>query len=193
MFPGVSEDEKKDGDEEKVSIPKPNLEVALPPDESPAVNRREEEASQPEEGAEDAVESADEVEEGEENADGEKGISSDEKLWATLVHLSAILGLLMMKLGSSQPIVCLLGPLALWLYKKDDMPFVDDQGKEAVNFQIVVAVIGIIFWITPWAGEYLLRLLLIADVAMSLYGATQANQGKKFRYPYLPDTLRMLK
>ena len=99
----------------------------------------------------------------------------------------------MLKMGASQPIVCLLGPLAIWLFKREDMPFVDDQGKEAVNFQIVVAVIGLGFWLIPWAGEYLLRLLLIADVGVSLYAATQANQGKRFRYPIIPDRIRMLK
>jgi uncharacterized Tic20 family protein len=193
MVRGVSEDEKKGGDEGKVSIPKPNLEVELPPDEPIVAPSKEEEKSRVEDETGSEAKDAEEGDEEAEESEGEGGIPSDEKLWATLAHLSAILGLLMLKLGSSQPIVCLLGPLGVWLFKREDMPFVDDQGKEAVNFQIVVSVIGVIFWIIPWAGEYLLRLLLVADVAMSLYAATQANQGKKFRYPFLPDTLRMLK
>jgi uncharacterized Tic20 family protein len=198
MVRGVSEEKKETGKEEKVSIPKPNLEVELPVDEPVVIPSKEEERNGGDdgddrggEGAEDGRE--EEEDEGDEEIEGEQGIPKDEKLWATLVHLSAILGLLMLKMGASQPIVCLLGPLAVWLFKREDMPFVNDQGKEAVNFQIVVAVIGLGFWLIPWAGEYLLRLLLIADVVISLYAATQANQGKRFRYPFIPDTIRILK
>ena len=35
---------------------------------------------------------------------------------------------------------CFIGPLVIWLIKKDTMPFVDDQAKEALNFNITVAI-----------------------------------------------------
>ena len=101
----------------------------------------------------------------------------DERNWSVAAHLSGLSGYLI-------PFGWVIGPLVVWLFKKEEMPFVDDQGKEAVNFQMVVAVIGMGFWLIPWAGEYLLRLLLFLDVGISLYAATQANQGKRFRYHF---------
>lgn len=181
-------------------IPAPNLEIEGVENSDVEENTGEEEAESLEErkgddsGGEETegeVEGGEEDGEDEEEGDGE--ITSDAKLWATLVHLSAILGLLMLKTGSSQPVVCLIGPLFIWLFKREDHEFVDDQGKEAVNFQVVVTVIGMIFWVVPGVGPYLMKLLLLADVGLAIFAATQANQGKRFRYPWLPDALRMLK
>ncbi|WP_416925739.1 DUF4870 domain-containing protein [Ottowia sp.] len=48
-------------------------------------------------------------------------------------HLSALAGFII-------PFGNLLGPLIVWQLKKNEMPFVDDQGKEALNFQITVTL-----------------------------------------------------
>ena len=53
--------------------------------------------------------------------------------WAMLCHLAAFAGL-------AVPFGNLLGPLIVWQMKKDVDPFVDAQGKEALNFQISVAI-----------------------------------------------------
>ncbi len=34
----------------------------------------------------------------------------------------------------------IIGPLVVWLIKKDDYPLVDDQGKEAINFAISMTI-----------------------------------------------------
>ena len=57
-------------------------------------------------------------------------VSKDARMWAMLCHL---LGLF----------TCFIGPLIIWLIKKDEDPFIDDQGKEALNFQITVAIAGL--------------------------------------------------
>jgi len=57
--------------------------------------------------------------------------SKEVRQWAMLCHFAAFLGLVF-------PFGSLLGPLILWQFKKDMDPLVDDQGKEALNFQITV-------------------------------------------------------
>ena len=58
----------------------------------------------------------------------------DARLWAMLCHLSTFAGMVGIPFGN------ILGPLIIWLIKKDEYPFVDDQGKEALNFQISMTV-----------------------------------------------------
>ncbi|AET63997.1 DUF4870 domain-containing protein [Methanothrix harundinacea] len=61
----------------------------------------------------------------------------DARTWATLCHLSALLMLLGVPLGN------VLGPLVVWLVKRNQHTFVDDQGKEALNFQLSVTL----YWV----------------------------------------------
>lgn len=61
----------------------------------------------------------------------------DARTWATLCHLSALLMLLGVPLGN------VLGPLVVWLIKRNDHPFVDYQGKEALNFQLSITL----YWV----------------------------------------------
>lgn len=58
-----------------------------------------------------------------------EGISAEERQWGMFAHLATLIGLII-------PLGSILGPLVIWLIKKDTMPFVEDQGKEAVNFQL---------------------------------------------------------
>src|SRR3954467_5501803 len=53
----------------------------------------------------------------------------DAKMWGMLAHLSSLAGLVI-------PFGNFIGPLVVWLMKKDQQPFVNDQGKESLNFQI---------------------------------------------------------
>src|SRR5262245_42355555 len=64
--------------------------------------------------------------------------SADEKQWAMFCHLAAFAGLVILGIGQ------ILGPLVIWLIKKDTMPFVNQEGKESVNFQISVTIYGIV-------------------------------------------------
>ena len=78
-----------------------------------------------------------------------------------------------------------LGPLIIWLIKKDDSPFVDDQGKESLNFQITVllativaiplcfVVIGFLLWLV----------ISIGDVVFIIIATVKANGGERYRYP----------
>src|SRR5690606_25450713 len=65
------------------------------------------------------------------------GISAEERQWAMFAHLSALLGGLVTA-GWAFSIGCFLGPLIIWLMKRETMPFVDDQAKEALNSNITL-------------------------------------------------------
>src|SRR4029453_8550066 len=67
--------------------------------------------------------------------------SKDEKTWAMAAHLSSLVGYLVIPFGN------VIAPLVIWLIKKDTMPFVDDQAKEPLTFQItmrIAALIGLV-------------------------------------------------
>ncbi len=99
-------------------------------------------------------------------------ISQDSKNLAMLCHL---LGLL----------TNFLGPLILWLVKKDEDAFVDEQGKEALNFQITIALAGIVGGATTCIviGFILLGVALIANIVFSIMACIAASKGQHYRYP----------
>lgn len=113
-------------------------------------------------------------------------ISKDERMWGMFAHLSAFAGLLVPFIGH------VLGPLVIWLVKRETMPFVNDQGKEALNFQIT-ATIGLVvagLLVFLFIGFILLPLVGLADVIFTILAAVKANEGVAYRYPV---TLRLIK
>lgn len=127
-------------------------------------------------------------------ADGPTGaIAEHERQWAMFAHLSALTGLLTGGLG------CFLGPLVIWLVKRETMPFVNDQGREALNFNITMFGISVILWVV---GTILLVILVgflfylaafavgVFWLVMTIIAAIKANEGVAYRYPL---TLRLVK
>jgi len=105
--------------------------------------------------------------------------SAEEKQWALFAHLSALIGYII-------PFGSIIGPLVIWQIKKNEMPFVDDQGKEALNFQITVAIIAIICLVLVLIliGILLLWALAIANLVFIIIAALAANNGQAYRYPF---------
>ena len=109
----------------------------------------------------------------------EPEVPGDQKMWATFAHLSALSGYIGIPFG------WIIGPLVIWLIKKDEMPFVNDQGKEAMNFQISIAIYGFVSAILIFVliGILLLIAVLIFNIVMVIIAAVKANNGEKYRYP----------
>lgn len=107
------------------------------------------------------------------------GSASEERTWAMLAHLAGLL------LFISVPLANIIGPLVVWLIKKDTMPLVDDQGKEALNFQISVTIYLIVsaILIIGMIGIVLVPAVIIFDVVVTIIAAIKANQGEAYRYP----------
>lgn len=85
-----------------------------------------------------------------------------------------------------------LGPLIIWLVKKDSSKFVDDQGKEALNFQITMFIGFVIASATIFIfiGCFLTPALMIANLVLCIMAAMKANEGVNYRYPF---ALRLIK
>lgn len=109
-------------------------------------------------------------------------------MWAMLIHLSPILGSVLFSMGI--PGGNILLPLILWLIKREGAPFVDDQGKEVMNFQITMTIVGAVLFAIVCVGWALLPALAIYALVLGIYAAVKANDGVLFRYPL---TLRLVK
>jgi uncharacterized Tic20 family protein len=110
--------------------------------------------------------------------------SNDERTWGLLAHLSALSGFVV-------PFGSVLGPLIVWQVKKNEMPFVDDQGKEALNFQITLFLEVLVACLLMFVliGFLLLPAVLLYGLVMTIIGGVQANNGVRYRYPF---TLRLI-
>ncbi|MHC4533424.1 MAG: DUF4870 domain-containing protein [Planctomycetota bacterium] len=121
---------------------------------------------------------------------GSKEINKDARMWAMFCHLAALAGIVVPVIG------CIIGPLIVWQIKKEEFPFVDEQGKGAVNFQIsmlLYLLISAILWI-PLSffciGVFIPVAISIVDLIFLLIAAVKANDGEHYHYPL---TIRFIK
>ena len=105
---------------------------------------------------------------------------SDQRMWAMLSHIGPI-------------VLGFIAPLVIWLVFKERGRFVEEQAKESLNFQIMLAIAGVVFWIitiiTLGIGGILFLTFLVALVFM-IMAAIAANKGEPYRYPV---NLRLIK
>lgn len=102
--------------------------------------------------------------------------SRSERQWAMGCHLIALIPF---------PSANLLGPLILWLLKREDGAFIDEQGKESVNFQIslLIYTVGCLLLTVIGIGFLLLLALALFGFVFVIIAAIKANEGTSFRYP----------
>ncbi|WP_420146903.1 DUF4870 domain-containing protein [Spirosoma sp.] len=110
---------------------------------------------------------------------------SDARMWAMLAHLSALSGLVT-GIGS------LVAPIIIWQIQKDKSAFVDYHGKEAVNFQITMAIAFAISFLLMFIiiGVFLISIVGIVWLIFTIIAAIKANNGEYYRYPL---TIRFIK
>lgn len=102
----------------------------------------------------------------------------EECTWGMFCHLVVFTGYII-------PFASVLGPLILWLIKRDEMPFVDDQGKESLNFQITMLLATIVsaLLIFILIGFVLIVVVLIFQLVVVIIASIKANEGVYYRYP----------
>ena len=95
-----------------------------------------------------------------------------------LCHISTFFGMII-------PFGNILDPLIIWLIKKEELPFVSDQGKEVLNFQISMVMYLIISVILCFIliGIPIVIGLIIFDFIITIIASVNANDGKYYRYP----------
>jgi uncharacterized Tic20 family protein len=103
-----------------------------------------------------------------------------ERRWAMGCHLIGLCGLLIPNL-----IMGLLGTLILWLVKREDGKFIDDQGKEALNFQIslMIYLFVCLMLSVVLVGFLLLLPLGIYAFICIILAAIKSSEGTAYRYP----------
>lgn len=111
--------------------------------------------------------------------------SSEERNWAMFTHLAALAFFL--------PFGRILGPLIIWLIKRDEFPFVEGQGKESLNFQLSIFIyqlccIPLIFFF--FLGIPLLIFLAIFRLIMVIIAAIKTGADEQFRYPLSMKLIR---
>lgn len=140
---------------------------------------------------------------------------SEAYTWGAIVHLAALIWLLplifpqLMFINFFIPFLNILGPLVIWLLKKNQHPFINDQGKESVMFQIYFTICSLLFLVFVGPILYLIAMFflpqfvktvhlagtgillgiiimglpILLQIALVTNAAFQAKKGKYYRYP----------
>jgi len=113
--------------------------------------------------------------------------SKDERTWAMVAHLAALAGFLI-------PFGNILGPLIVWLVKREESAFVAYHAKQSMWFQIFTAIILTVLFLLAFCTFGLTALLGMAAwlgaVAYAIYGAIQVSGGKDFEYYWVGPWVR---
>lgn len=103
----------------------------------------------------------------------------NEKLWVNLCHITALSIFVGIPFGN------VLGPLIIWLIKKDEFSSVDKEGKKSLNFQLSMTLYFIIslILIVGFVGFILLPIVVITDVVLVVVAIVKINNDEEFDYP----------
>lgn len=106
--------------------------------------------------------------------------------WGMLCHVTALSAFIGIPFGN------IIGPLIIWLIKKEEFSFVDEQGKESLNFQISMTIYSIISAILclVFIGFLLLIVVIIADIVLVIMATVKTSRGEGYTYPF---TIRLIK
>jgi hypothetical protein len=115
-------------------------------------------------------------------------LSKDVRMWAMFCHLAGLAGFVIPVIISG-----IIAPLVVWQIKKDEHPFINENGKEALNFQISVGIYAFVSTLLIFAfciGAVLLVAVAVFDLVFLLIAAVKANNGQSYHYPL---TIRFIK
>lgn len=111
----------------------------------------------------------------------------EDRNWALMAHLSS--------LSSFVGIPGFIGPLVVWLVKKDELPFAAAQAKEALNFQItlliycIICIVLLLTVIGALIAIPALIVLCVIEVVFTIIASIKAGEGESYRYPM---TIRLI-
>lgn len=105
--------------------------------------------------------------------------SQDDKTLGIVMHVLCLVGF------------PLIGPLIVWLIKKDQSAYLDQQGRELLNFQLTYLLYGFLAFLLCFVfiGMLLLPVILVATFVLTIIGIVKAAEGTVYRFPL---TIRLL-
>lgn len=106
------------------------------------------------------------------NEEAQSSVTEEERTWGLFAHLSPL-------------VIGFIGPLVIWLIKKDESEYISEHGKEALNFQITILIgmlisIPLIFIII---GGLLMAVLAILNLVFIILATIETSKGNNYRYP----------
>ena len=110
----------------------------------------------------------------------EKNTRTEEQNIAVILHLSLLMGIVI-------PFGGYVGTLILWLLKKDSSEYINQQGKEAVNFMLNILILGtaIMLLCIMLIGFILIIPLVVVAFIMPVLAAMNVSKGIDYRYPWV--------
>ena len=107
--------------------------------------------------------------------------SSDDRILGLLAHLLAIV-----------PGIGIFGPLVIYLVKKGQSSFVEENAKESLNFQLTMIIACIVSGILVVVGIGIVMLIVLGvlEVVLVIIATIRASENKIYRYPF---NLRLIK
>ncbi len=107
-----------------------------------------------------------------------RSLDKQERDWAMFCHLAAFAGFVF-------PFGHVLGPLFLWLLRREESAFVDFHGRQVVNFQITMTLLYLVGLVLCFVliGFLILPLLALWSALAAILGAIRAEEGRRWRYP----------
>ncbi len=105
---------------------------------------------------------------------GPSPANPDEKTLAVIMHVLCLVGF---------PVI---GPLVIWLAKKDQSPYIDAQGRELLNFHISYLIYFFIAFLLVFVliGMLILPVLGLVTVIFIILGIVRATEGRIYRFPF---------
>jgi len=108
------------------------------------------------------------------------------RIWGMLCHLTALLGMIGIPFGH------IFGPLIIWLVKKNTYPFVNEQGRESLNFQLSMTIYAISAALLIFVKIGMPLLLLVAGInfILVIIASIRAFNGETYTYPLAMRLIR---
>jgi uncharacterized Tic20 family protein len=104
----------------------------------------------------------------------------DERQWKTFLHLSALIGLVLPTCGN------IVGPLVIWLLKKQELPGLEAEGRKVLNFQISATIYMVVLSLIGFIACVFVFLPLAVFIWWLVYtilGAVKASNNESIEFP----------
>ena len=115
-----------------------------------------------------------------------KNLTPNQIRWGMTIHLAALAGLLM-------PLALVLGPLLVWMLKKDEDDYFDVQGKKAINFQLTILLVAFAMFMLAAVIRPLIApafMVLLTGIVFAITAGVMIKKEGDFDYPF---TLNLIK
>lgn len=103
----------------------------------------------------------------------DKTPSNDDKNIATITHIGGT-------------VFSFVPALIVWILKKDENPYIEDQAKEALNFQITMVLAYMLAGVLSWIliGLIFFPVIWVLNIVFCIIAAISTSKGETYRYPF---------